>query len=91
MLLDEARIDDSARLDSLVDQALRLVPGDLARDVGDIESRLRVDVIRSKFDCYDRVRSTIRVDITRDRCAASFDLKSETRFELRSFRSSAAA
>ena len=36
MLLDEARIDDGARIDGLVDQALRLVPGDLARDVGDI-------------------------------------------------------
>src|SRR6185295_10106235 len=68
LLLDETGIDYGACIHSLVDQALQLVPGDLTRDIGDIESRLRVDVISAEFDQSRRICSTAGIDITCDCC-----------------------
>ena len=67
-LLDETRIDHIARADGLVDPALRLVPGDLTVDVGDIELCLRVDEIGAGLDCGRAACSTIGIHVPGDGC-----------------------
>src|SRR6478735_4115304 len=67
-LFDETRVDDLARIHAFVDQTLRLVPGDLSLDIGNIKPSLRLDKIRG---CFDRSRTAVAavgVDVARYCC-----------------------
>ena len=75
----ETEVHNRLRVDVFIDQPLRLVPLDLARDVGFIDARVRVHVISIGLDETDAGRRGRDKRKPRSSRAACDDTESETR------------
>src|SRR5215467_9592116 len=66
-LFDETRVDDFARIHPFIDQALSLVPRDLALDIRNIQACLRLNKVGSCLDCSGTAIATVGIDVARYR------------------------